>query len=326
MRREEMADLAAFVVVAEERSFTRAAGKLGLSQSALSQIVRRLEARLGVRLLARTTRSVAPTQAGERLLQTLGPMLHNLDQSIADLSEFRDKPAGTIRITTVEHAAKTILCPALKTILPDHPDITVEIVVDYGLADVVADRFDAGVRLGEQVAKDMIAVRIGPDIPMAIVGSPEYFRRHPSPGDPQHLVEHRCINLRLPTSGTLNGWRLLQDGREVRVRVDGPLVFNTIDLILDTALDGLGLAYLPLDQVNQHITSGRLTRILAEWTRPLPGYHLYYPSRRHSSPAFKLFVDALRYRSEQSATLSKNSAHRKGKLRKTGGTQTSARI
>lgn len=305
MRREEMADLTAFVVVAEERSFTRAAGKLGLSQSALSQIVRRLEARLGVRLLARTTRSVAPTQAGERLVQKLAPMLHDFDQCIADLSEYRDKPAGAIRITTVEHAAKTVLCPALTKILPDHPDITVEIIVDYGLADVVADRFDAGVRLGEQVAKDMIAVRIAPDIPMAIVGSPRYFRRHPPPSEPQHLVEHRCINLRLPTSGKLNKWRLLQNGREVRVSVDGPLIFNTIDLILDAAINGLGLAYLPLDQVSQHLKGGRLVQVLREWTPPLPGYHLYYPSRRHSSPAFRLLVDALRYRSRELKSRSK---------------------
>lgn len=296
MQREEMADLTAFVIVAEERSFTRAAVRLGMSQSALSQIVRRLEARLELPLLVRTTRSVAPTEAGERLVRTLVPMLHELDRSIAALSELRDRPAGTIRITSVEHAAKTVLRPALKRLLPEHPDVTVEIVVDYGLADVVGERFDAGVRLGEQVAKDMIAVRIAPDIPMAIVGSPEYFRRHQPPGEPQHLLEHRCINLRLPTSGTLYGWRFLRDGREIRVRVDGPLILNTIDLILDTALDGLGLAYLPLDQVQPHLDSGRLLRVLGEWNRALPGYHLYYPSRRHVSPAFRLLVDALRYR------------------------------
>ena len=255
MRREEMADLTAFVVVAEERNFTRAAAKLGISQSALSQIVRRLEARLGLRLLARTTRSVAPTQAGERLVQTLAPMLHDLDRSIADLGELRDRPAGTIRITTVEHAAKTILCPALATLLPEHPDI-----------------------------------------PMAIVGSPAYFRRHAPPGEPRHLVEHRCINLRLPTSGALNGWRLVQGGREIRVRVDGPLVLNTIDLILESALAGLGLAYLPLDQVEGHLAGNRLAQVLGPWTPPLPSYHLYYPSRRHASPAFRLLVDALRYR------------------------------
>lgn len=296
MRREEMADLTAFVVVAEERSFTRAAAKLGLSQSALSGIVRRLEERLGIRLLARTTRSVAPTEAGERLVQRLSPMLRDLDQSMADLSEFRDKPAGLIRVTTVEHAAKTIIAPALKPLLTDYPDITVELTVDYGLADVVTDRFDAGVRLGEQVAKDMIAVRISPEVPMAIVGAPDYLRQHGAPSEPQQLVDHRCINLRLPTSDTLNAWRLIQDGREMRVRVEGPLIFNTIDLILDAAVAGLGLAYLPFDQVEWYLESGRLVWVLGEWTPPLPAYHLYYPSRRHSSAAFKLFVEALRYK------------------------------
>ncbi|MEI2296745.1 LysR family transcriptional regulator [Ensifer sp. MJa1] len=296
MRREEMADLTAFVVVAEERNFTRAALKLGLSQSALSGIVRRLEERLGVRLLARTTRSVAPTEAGERLVRTLGPMLGDLDRSIAELSEFRDRPAGTIRITTVEHAARTIIRPTVTRLLSEYPDISVEVIVDYGLVDVVADRYDAGVRLGEQVAKDMIAVRMSPDIPMAIVGAPVYFDRIPQPTEPQQLVEHRAINLRLPTSGVLNAWRFTKDGREIRVRVDGPLVFNTIDLILDAALDGLGLAYMPRDQVEQHLASGRLCQVLADCTPRLPGYHLYYPSRRHSSPAFNLFVDAVRYR------------------------------
>ncbi|OJU66799.1 MAG: LysR family transcriptional regulator [Rhizobiales bacterium 63-7] len=299
MRREDMADLTAFVTVAEERNFTRAAAKLGLSQSALSQIVQRLEERLGVRLLARTTRSVAPTPAGERLVERLAPMLHDLDQGLTELSEFRDKPAGLIRVTTVEHAARTVIRPAMTRLLTDYPDITVEVIVDYGLADVVADRFDAGVRLGEQVAKDMIALRISPDIPMAIVGAADYLRRHPAPQEPQQLVDHRCINLRLPTSGTLNAWRLTQDGREMRVRVEGPLVFNTLDLILDSALDGLGLAYMPLDQVAHDIEAGRLVQVLSEWTPPLPGYHLYYPSRRPSSPAFRLFVEVLRYRPRQ---------------------------
>ncbi|MCW2370057.1 DNA-binding transcriptional LysR family regulator [Sphingobium sp. B11D3D] len=291
-----MADLTAFVVVSEERSFTRAAAKLGLSQSALSQIIRRLEARLGLRLLTRTTRSVAPTDAGLRLLQTLTPALEDLDASVAALSELRDKPAGTIRITSVEHATKAYLWPALKKLLPDYPDISVEIVNDYALADIVADRFDAGVRLGEQVAKDMIAVRIAPDMPMAVVGSPNYFANHPPPIVPQDLVQHRCINLRLPTSGGLYVWGFNQDGHELKVRTEGPLVFNTTELTLDAALEGFGLGYLPEDQVRDHANDGRLVRVLTDWTPSLPGYHLYYASRRHPAPAFTLLVDALRYR------------------------------
>ncbi|ETI65768.1 LysR family transcriptional regulator [Sphingobium sp. C100] len=296
MRRDEIADLAAFVVVAEERSFTKAAARLGMAQSALSQIVRRIEERLGLRLLSRTTRSVAPTDAGERLLATLGPMLHDLDSAIASLGELRDRPAGTIRITTVEHAAKTILVPAMKAMLPDNPDIKVEITIDYGLADVVADRFDAGVRLGGEIARDMIAVRIGPDIPMAIVGAPDYFRVHAMPSSPAQLIDHRAINLRLPTSGTLNGWRLMRGGRETRVRADGQLVLNSITLIRDAALDGHGLAYLPLDQVQPDLEAGRLVRVLGKFTPNLPGYHLYYPHRRHASSAFTLLVDNLRSR------------------------------
>lgn len=296
MRRDEIADLAAFVVVAEERSFTKAAVRLGMAQSALSQIVRRTEERLGIRLLSRTTRSVAPTDAGQRLLATLGPMLHDLDGALASLGELRERPAGTIRITTVEHAAKTILVPAMKQLLPDHPDIKVEMTIDYGLADVVADHFDAGVRLGGEIAKDMVAVRIGPDTPMAVVGAPAYLRAHPAPSSPSQLVDHRGINLRLPTSGTINGWRMKSGGRETRVRIDGPLVFNTIDLILDAVLDGHGLAYLPLDQVAVHLGDGRLERVLANATPDLPGYHLYYPNRRFSSSAFRLLVETLRYR------------------------------
>lgn len=296
MRREEMADLTAFVVVAEERSFTRAAARLGMSQSALSQIVRRLEERLGLRLLARTTRSVAPTDAGLRLLQTLTPALEDLDASIAALSELRDKPSGTIRITSVEHATKAILWPKLKALLPDYPDLTVEIVNDYGLADIVSDRFDAGVRLGEQVAKDMIAVRIAPDMPMAIVGSPSYFAQHPAPAVPQELIEHRCINLRLPTSGGLYVWPFEKDGQELKVRTEGPLVFNTIELIRDAAVEGLGLGYMPYDHVRTQVDTGQLITVLDDWCPALPGYHLYYPSRRHPVPAFTLIVEALRYR------------------------------
>ena len=296
MRREEMADLTAFVVVSEERSFTRAAAKLGLSQSALSQIVRRLEARLGLRLLTRTTRSVAPTEAGLRLLQTLTPALEDLDASVAALSELRDKPAGTIRITSVEHATRAYLWPALKKLLPGYPDISVEIVNDYALADIVTDRFDAGVRLGEQVAKDMIAVRIAPDMPMAVVGSPTYFADRTPPVIPQDLVRHRCVNLRLPTSGGLYVWGFEKDGHELKVRTEGPLVFNTTDLILDAASEGFGLGYLPDDQVRDYVQSGRLQKVLSDWSPTLPGYHLYYPSRRHPAPAFALIVEALRYR------------------------------
>lgn len=296
MRREDLADLTALVFVAEEQNFTRAAARLGVSQSALSQIVRRLEERLGVRLLSRTTRSVSTTSAGERLVRRLAPMLREIDLSIDELSEFRDKPAGTLRVTTVEHAAKTVLNPALTKLLPDYPDINVEITIDYGLTDIVAERFDAGVRLGESVEKDMIAVRISPDIAMAVVGSPAYFQRHERPRDPEQLTAHRCINLRLPTSGALNRWRFDHEGRALRVRTEGQLTFNSIDLIRDAALAGSGLAYLPLDQVSHHLDSGALVQVFEGSTTPLPGYHLYYPSRRQSAPAFRLFLDAVRHR------------------------------
>ncbi|MBL8593347.1 MAG: LysR family transcriptional regulator [Devosia sp.] len=296
MQREAMADLAVFAAVAEELNFTRAAARLGLSQSALSQIIKRLEARLGVRLLARTTRSVATTDAGDRLLQSLSPLLKGIEQSVADLSDFRDKPAGTVRITTVEHAAKTILLPRLARLASAYPDITVELNVDYGLADIVTDRFDAGVRLGEQVAKDMIAVPIGPRNPMAIVGSPAYFEHHAVPAGVEDLVKQRCINLRLPTSDSLYAWQLVEEQREVRARVEGPFILNTLELIVDAALAGAGLAYVPLDQVSPHLEAGRLHQVLQAWTSDLPAYHLYYPSRRHVTPAFRLVVDALRFR------------------------------
>ena len=296
MQREEMADLTAFAVVAEERSFTRAASRLGMSQSALSQIMRRLEARLGLRLLTRTTRSVAPTQAGDQLLETLVPALGELDAKLAMLGDLRDKPAGSIRITSVEHAAKTILYPALRALLPAYPDIKVEIVTDYGLADIVADRFDAGVRLGEDVDKDMIAVRIGPDLEIAVVGSPAYLERHPAPVVPQDLVRHQCINLRISAVRGFYIWDFEKNGHALKVRVDGQLAFNTIDMLTEAALDGFGLAHVPLDQVAHLIAGGRLTRVLADWSKPFPGYHLYYPSRRQPTSAFALLVDTLRYR------------------------------
>ncbi|MDU0919567.1 LysR family transcriptional regulator [Raoultella ornithinolytica] len=295
MKRDEIADLMAFVAVAEERSFTRAAARLGMAQSALSQIVRRTEERLGLRLLTRTTRSVVPTEAGEHLLSVLGPMLHDIDSTLASLGDLRDRPSGTIRITTVEHAAKTILLPAMRTLLKSHPDINVQLLIDYGLTDVVSERFDAGVRLGGEMDKDMIAVRIGPDIPMAIVGAPEYLSRKGIPVSVAHLVDHQAINLYLPSSGTANRWRLVRGGREVRVRMEGQLLLNTIDLILDAAIDGHGLTYLPYDQVQQAIEEKKLTRVLEKFTPDLPGYHLYYPHRRHAGSAFSLLIDVLKY-------------------------------
>jgi DNA-binding transcriptional LysR family regulator len=296
MHREELVDLNAFVVVAEERSFTRAAAKLGTSQSALSFTIRRLEARLGVRLLTRTTRSVAPTEAGERLLRTLGPALDNIGAELARLSELRDKPAGTIRITAGEHAAEAVLWPALASLLPRYPDIKVELIVDYGLTDIVAERYDAGVRLGEQVAKDMIAVRIGPDLRMAVVGAPSYFEGRPVPKKPQDLTAHDCINIRLPTYGGIYAWEFEKRGRELKVRVDGQLVFNNLAMRVNAALAGRGLAYLPEDRVRTHLAEGRLMRVLDDWCAPFPGYRLYYPSRRQTTPAFALLVDALRFR------------------------------
>ncbi len=297
MRREELADLNAFVTVADERSFTRAAAKLGTSQSALSYTIRRLETRLGIRLLARTTRSVAPTEAGERLFRTLGPALDRIGSELASLSELRDKPAGTVRITTGEHAAASILSPVLARLLPEYPDIKVEISVEYGLTDIVAAGYDAGVRLGEQVAKDMIAVRIGPDLRMAVVGAPSYFTRRPKPKTPQDLTAHDCICFRLPTYGGLYAWEFEKRGRELRVRVDGQVVFNNIALQLNAAVGGVGLAYLPEDVVQPHLSGGRLIRVLDDWCPPFSGYRLYYPSRRQPSPAFAVVVDALRHRS-----------------------------
>ena len=296
MARETVNDLIAFLAVARERSFTRAAAKLGVSQSALSHTIRGLEAKLGIRLLTRTTRSVAPTEAGERLLTGVGPRFDEIEAELAAISELREKPAGTIRITTGEHPAETILLPALSKLLPDYPDIKVEVIVDYGLTDIVAQRYDAGIRLGEQVAKDMIAVRIGPEMRMAVVGAPAYFANRKPPRTPQDLTGHNCINLRLPTYDSLYVWEFEKGGREIRVRVEGQLVFNTIALRMNAALAGFGLAYLPEDQARPYLASGALVRVLADWCPPFPGYHLYYPSRRQASPAFALLVDALRHR------------------------------
>jgi DNA-binding transcriptional LysR family regulator len=295
MPHTDLNDIVAFLAVARQRSFTRAAAQLGVSQSALSQSLRGLEARLGLRLLTRTTRSVAPTEAGERLLRAAGPRLDEIGAELAALSELRDKPSGAIRITAHDHALRTVLWPALEKLLPNYPDIKVEVVIDYGLTDIVAGRYDAGIRSGEMVAKDMVAVRIGPDMRSAVVGAPSYFARRPRPTTPHDLTAHTCINLRLPTLGGLYAWEFGKGGREVRVRVDGQLVFNATTPMLDAALAGFGLAYVPEDAVQAHLADGRLVRVLADWCPPYPGYHLYYPTHRQPTPAFALLVNALRY-------------------------------
>lgn len=296
MKRDELGDLAAFMAVAEDRSFTKAASRLGTSQSALSHTVRRLETRLGLRLLTRTTRNVSPTEAGERLLQTLRPAFADIETRIEALGELRDRPSGTIRINSGEHAAHTILWPVLERFLPLYPDVKVEITTELGYADIVERRFDAGVRLGEQVARDMVAVPIGPDVNMVVCGSPSWFAGHPKPRTPHDLNDHACINLRLPTRGGLYAWEFEKDGRELNVRVDGPLIFNDMILVQKAAEAGLGLAFLMADQAAAAIAEGRLIPVLQDWRPPFPGYHLYYPSRRQPTPAFSLLVEALRYR------------------------------
>jgi DNA-binding transcriptional LysR family regulator len=297
MRRESVNDYLAFIAVARAQSFTKAAAQLGVSQSALSYTVRTLEARLGLRLLTRSTRSVSVTEAGERLLNSIGPHFDQIQSEIAALSGMRDKPAGTVRITTVEHAAETILWPKLTPLLLDYPDINIEIISEYGLKDIVADRYDAGVRLGEQVDKDMISVPLARDFCFAVVGAPAYFKARQLPTTPHELTEHSCIRLRLPTHGGFYVWEFSKGGRELKVRVDGRATFSTLGLMREAALEGLGLAYLPEDQVNGLILEGRLIRVLADWSPPRPAYHLYYPSRRQHSPAFALVLEALRYRS-----------------------------
>lgn len=296
MKRDELGDLAAFLAVAEERSFTRAAARIGLSQSALSHTIRRLEARLGLRLLTRTTRSVSPTEAGERLVETLRPAFDGIEARIDALSDLRDRPAGTIRITCGEHAAQTILWPALERFLPLYPDITVEIATDYRLIDLAEGRFDAGIRLGENLSDDMIAVPISPEKRMIVVGSPAYLADRPTPKTPDDLTRHACINLRLPTRGGLYVWEFEKDGRPLNVRVGGPVIVNDMDLMVRGALSGLGLSIVMDDQVTDDIAEGRLIQVLADWSPPFPGYHLYYPSRRQPTPAFTLLIEALRYR------------------------------
>ncbi len=296
MKRDELGDLVAFLTVAEERSFTRAAAQMGTSQSSLSHTVRRLEERMGVRLLTRTTRNVVPTEAGEKLMKTLRPAIDEISGQIDALTAMRQRPGGNIRITSSRHAAETILMPAVKRLMADHPDVNVEISVDQRFVDLVAERFDAGVRLGESIEKDMIAVRIGPELRMVVAGSPDYFARHPKPETPHDLTQHRCINLRLPTLGGLYIWEFERNGRPLNVRVDGQFVCNDVPMIIDAALDGLGLTCLPDDHLGPLVRDGRLIPVLEDWCEPFPGYHLYYPSRRLASPAFALLVEALRYR------------------------------
>lgn len=294
MASRDFDNLHAFILVARERSFTRAAAQLGVTQSALSHTIRALEARLNVRLLTRTTRGVAPTEAGERLYKSLEPHYEGIAAGLSALNELRDKPAGTIRITSHDHAAGTVLWPRLAPLLSRYPDIKLEIDINYGMIDIVAERFDAGVRLGDQVAKDMVAVRISEDVRMAVVASPAYLAGRTVPVLPRDLTGHQCINMRLPTHGKVYAWEFEKDGQALSVQAGGQCTFNTTPQMLQAALDGYGFAYLPEDLVLGHVAAGRLARVLEDWCPTWPGYHLYYPSRRQASPAFRLVVDALR--------------------------------
>jgi len=296
MRHGDFSDLAAFIAVAEAGSFTRAAAKLGLSQSALSYSVRMLEQRLGVRLISRTTRSLSLTDAGERMLQSLRPAFDHIDNEVAAVTALRDKPAGTIRITTFRHAARNVLWPVVTKFLKEYPDIEIEISVEEGLTDIVASRYDAGIRIGEQVQKDMVAVRISPDLRMAVVGSPAYFASRTIPKTPRDLDEHRGVSYRQTTGGGLYAWEFERDGVELQVRMNGPMVINDGEMLVDAALDGLALAYTFESQVSDYLADGRLIQVLDDWCQPFSGYHLYYPSRRQHTAAFALLVDALRYK------------------------------
>lgn len=295
MPRTDFNNLQTFIVVARERSFTRAAAQLGVSQSALSHAIRGLEEKLGIRLLTRTTRGVSPTEAGERLLESIGPHYEGIESELATLSALQGKPAGTVRISAHDHAASTILWPKLARLLPEYPELKLEINISYGFIDIVAERYDAGVRQGDQIARDMIAVRIAPDMRMAVVGAPAYFAARSKPWTPHELTEHNCANLRLPTYGGLYAWEFAKDGKELQVQVQGQMIFNTTPQMLTAAEEGFALAYVPEDLVAQQIAEGRLIRVLEDWSPVFPGYHLYYPSRRQQSPAFALVVEALRY-------------------------------
>lgn len=296
MARDELSELRAFITVAKERSFTKAAARIGVSASALSHTIRALEDRLGLRLLTRTTRSVSTTEAGERLFQTIAPHFDQIRAELDALSELRDKPSGTLRISSGVHAAETILRPKLAAFLPQYPDVTVEVSIDNGFVDIVGEHFDAGVRLGESISKDMIAVRIGPDWRFLVVGAPDYFARRSPPEHPWELTNHQCINLRMASAGGLYAWEFEKDGRELDVRVGGQMIYDSIVQVLHAAVDGLGLAFVPEDLAQPYIEAGQLQVALSDWCPPVQGYHLYYPNRRLASPAFTRLVDALRYR------------------------------
>ncbi|MCE7029583.1 LysR family transcriptional regulator [Jiella avicenniae] len=296
MLRENMADLLSFIAVAREGSFTRAAAQIGVSQSALSHSVRALEERLGLRLLTRTTRKVTSTAEGQRILERIAPFFAEIEKELQALVETKDRPAGAIRMTMVDHAAETLVWPKLAPVLKQYPELKVEIVSDYALADIVGERYDAGVRLGEQVSEGMIAVRIGPDFRMLVIGSPAYLETRSMPRTPQDLTGHVCINLRLPTHGGLYPWEFAKDGRELRVRVDGQMTFNAIGPVVEAAVAGYGLGYVPEDLARPHIDAGRLVPVLEDWSPPFAGYYLYYPHRRQHSPAFGVILDALRHK------------------------------
>ncbi|EQU45569.1 LysR family transcriptional regulator [Escherichia coli] len=295
MLKENFNELQIFLVVARERSFTKAAGKLGVSQSALSHAMKALEERLNIHLLTRTTRSVAPTEAGERIIACLEPRIDELEQELESLIQLNGMPSGNIRLSAGEHAARSLVWPKLKPFLREYPEINVELVVDNGFVDIVEGRFDAGIRLGENVDKDMVAVRIGPDMRMAVVGAPAYFAANPAPETPHELQNHRCINMRLPTAGGLYHWEFEREGKPLRVKVDGQLTCSPLPERIDAALSGFGIACVPEDMVQEYIESGKLIQVLQEWCPTFPGYYLYYPSRKQHPPAFALLIDALRY-------------------------------
>ncbi len=291
-------DLQAFLAVARDQSFTKAAAKLGITPSALSHTIRALEERLGIRLLARTTRNVAPTEAGERLMRSIAPLFDQITAEVEALGELRDKPRGTIRVTCTDDQIEMCLRPMLAGFLRDYPDITLEFYVDYGFTNVVEERFDAGIRLGEAISKDMIAVRIGPDWRLLVVGSPAYFDRNPPPQTPHELTKHACVNIRHRPSGAIYAWEFEKDGQAFAVKVEGQLVFNSIMHVLNAAVDGIGLAYVPEELVAPYLADGRLKEVLTDWCPYFQGYHLYYPNRRQASPAFSAFVEALKYRGQ----------------------------